>query len=336
MRILILLFCFYSGLQTLIAQPAANGVATPQQYGAKGDGIADDTRALRKCFQKNLNVRLYGKYRIADSISIQTGQRIYGDNAEIIYKTTTGKLLTSFNAHSWQIDGKLTLSGSGNTEGTAIALSITGGKNIQVSGLTITDISGTGIALSEGVYLQRGNCALMTNVSIVNSWKGLQTFKASEYHSFVNLNIVGCAYSAEIRSGNISLLGGNIVDNTYGLFIGGRYGTNNSHGIISGVNINHNKAYNLLCDSVQHGETFIGCHFFGQKTENIIIRNSKAVSFVGGIIDGRVEIADSSGYQYFNAIELGPSFNLYGFKERAIISNSFYRDAGPYRKETEN
>ena len=307
---------------------------TPEYYGAAGDGLKDDTKALRKCFAASLNVRLTGIYLVSDSISIRTGQRIYSENAKITFQTTTGKTLSAYNASSWQISGKLTITGSGNKSGTAIALGIVGGKNIDISGLTILNISGTGILFTQGIYLQRGNCALMNNVVVSDSWMGIQTLERSEYHSFVNVNIVGCTYGVDIRSGNISWTGGNIVDNRYGLFVGGAFGTNNSHGIFTGVNINHNKVYNLYCDFVEYGQTFTGCHFFGEKSNNIIIKNSNAVAFNGGIIDGRVEIGDTTGFQYLHGVELGPSFNLTMHKEKAILVNCFTIKDGIYPGNT--
>src|SRR5690606_31933319 len=102
-----------------------------------------------------------------------------------------------------------------------------------------------------------------------------------------------CNTGAMILGGNTTLTGGNLVDNVTGLYLGGSYGQNNSHGIINGVNINHNTNLNLYAQNVENGESIIGCHFYGTTTNNIRIENSKGILFDGCIIDGRLENIDT-------------------------------------------
>lgn len=59
-------------------------IATPQQYGAIGDGVHDDTEAIQTCVANHDNVHIpTGVYRISDTIQItRAGQTIWGDGSE--------------------------------------------------------------------------------------------------------------------------------------------------------------------------------------------------------------------------------------------------------------
>jgi len=57
---------------------------SPQQYGAKEDGIADDTAAFRKCLAENDNVLLYGAYKISATQAIRSGQNIESQSARMV------------------------------------------------------------------------------------------------------------------------------------------------------------------------------------------------------------------------------------------------------------
>lgn len=318
-----------------LAQNKLNNKATPEAYGAKGNGVADDTKALRDCFAKNKVVKLSGEYLVSGTIDIASDQQIYSENARIKY-AGSDVLLRSGDCSDWQIAGKLTISGTGMKEGKASAIFIEGGKNIDISGLTVQDFQGTALTLKQGKKFQRGNCLRLSNSLVTACWTGVYVYPQSEYHSVSGVNVIGCHSAVEIRGGNVTWTGGNIGDNVHGLFIGGSYGSNNSHGIFQGVNINHNTEYNLRCDSVELGQTFSGCHIYGEKDKSIIINESRAVSFVGGTIDGRVAIAGSAENQhhYFNAVQLEPYFNLAPAFKNVYFNNCFTRIGGPYQPET--
>lgn len=65
------------------------GVSTPQMYGAKGDGITDDTRALKNALAVHDEVFLpKGEYLITEPIDLTNGKSLYSYNQEgtIVYK----------------------------------------------------------------------------------------------------------------------------------------------------------------------------------------------------------------------------------------------------------
>jgi len=336
---LIYIVLFAASVSTVVRAEAQAGIrtaGTPQQYGAMGDGKADDTKALQECFAEHSTVLLSGTYVVSDSIHIRSGQQVFFENASIRFMAKHGVLFYSFNSSDWQFSGKGRITGTGFEAGDAIAIYIEGGKNIDISGITVEQLHGTAVDMRPGKTFQRGNCVRLSNSAIINCWTGVKVAAGSEYHSIMNTNVIGCSSAAEIRGGNVSWTGGNIGDNTKGLFVGGRYGTNNAHGIFNGVNINHNTEYNIWCDSVELGQTFVGCHVYGEVDRSIVISESRAVSFTGGIIDGRIAISASSSNQfhYFTGVQLEPYFNLTPAFQRAYFVNCYTRDGGLYRGNT--
>lgn len=59
-------------------------IATPQIYGAVGDGVHDDTTAIQTCLSNHDNVHIpAGTYLITDTIQVtRTGQTVWGDGSE--------------------------------------------------------------------------------------------------------------------------------------------------------------------------------------------------------------------------------------------------------------
>lgn len=58
-----------------------NGTVCPEQFGAKGDGVSDDTEAIIKCLSNNATMRLNNKeYYITSPLRIANNKRIVGNN----------------------------------------------------------------------------------------------------------------------------------------------------------------------------------------------------------------------------------------------------------------
>lgn len=53
---------------------------TPEMFGAKGDGITDDTEAVQKCFLSHKNIFLTGKYLVTKSVTIDNQVSVLGNN----------------------------------------------------------------------------------------------------------------------------------------------------------------------------------------------------------------------------------------------------------------
>lgn len=271
---------------------------TPQDYGAIGDGVADDTEAIRACFASNNNILLYGEYKVTDFIEILDNQFIFSNNA-IIKRTLAGDsaIFAALNRFGFQITGKLTLEGDGDgsTVGESAGISVAGCDGFYLDGITIKNIKGIGLKIDSGAnVMPRGDGARISNLQLIQNYIGVNTGHShqAEYHSFTNINATECGTGLKIQGGNISFSGGNIVDNNIGIYIGGTLGTNNSHGILNGININHN-ALNLRVYNADLGQSISACHFYGKASSNIEIINSKGIVFSNCIIDGKFENVDS-------------------------------------------
>lgn len=59
-----------------VAACRAAVAASAADYGARGDGIADDTRALQAALDAEATLRLDGRYRITDALRLRSGQTV--------------------------------------------------------------------------------------------------------------------------------------------------------------------------------------------------------------------------------------------------------------------
>lgn len=90
----------YKATQAAVAQVNV----TPEMYGAIGDGVADDTKALQECFKHN-NVNLGNKtYVVSGQIELTSDMRIAGNGATII-DTYNGKTFYAKDCKNIHISG---------------------------------------------------------------------------------------------------------------------------------------------------------------------------------------------------------------------------------------
>lgn len=316
---------------------ANNLSVTPQQYGAVGDGVSDDTTPILACLAANPCVRFYAKYKITGTLHIKSGQRIYSDNCTITYATTSGIAILADSATNWQIDGKLTIRGSGKANNTAVGIKSNYSDHFLISGVTCSNISGWGFLFTGNYKLPRGNAGMVSDCYADSCATGLDVHYHSEFLSFVNFNSTANIQGVTILAGNTSMTGGNVVDNDYGIYLGDALSTNNAHGILNGINVNHNTNNNLDCENVQYGETISNCHFYGTSTNNIIINNSYGVSFTGGIIDGLISNTDSNtpkGFHYFSGVQIEPSIAVSGYTAGLFFQRCFTINGGMWSGNT--
>jgi hypothetical protein len=305
--------------------------ATPQQYGAVGNGIVDDTVAINACMTANLNVLFYGKYKITASINIKDNQMIFSNNSEVIFFTTTLPAFVANEKKGWKIAGKMSILGSGKSNNMASGIKVLGCHEFHIEGVTSKNISGHGFLITEGTNPTpyRGKAGLITGCNSRDNWTGLEyTYGLSvEYNNLTDFNATGNALGLSIKCGNITVIGGNILENDNGIYLGEIPNANNSHGIFSGINVNHSKGYNLKIYRADYGQTIQGCHFYGEVAENIEIINSYGIIFNGCIIDGKISNNDQNepkGYHLFSQCQMDPYTNVEG--EKVHFKNCFTKN----------
>lgn len=305
---------------------------TPQDYGAVGNGIEDDTAAINACLSANSNVLLYGTYKISSTINIQSNQFIFSNNCTISSVVTGFVFLKADNVNNWGISGKLKVTGSGYSDSTSKALNVIGGYNYSVKGMIISEIDGWGILVENGVSNgTRGQRGTFSNIYINNCWTGIETGLLQEYTTLDSFKVTNCYYGCTFQGGNINLLNSNINDNINGVYIGDTIGSNNGHGIISNTNMNHNTGWNLRMVRLEYGQTITGCHFYGTGVLNIQIVDSYGITFDGCIIDGNIDNLDSNAVKGTHLISnslIEPSTNYTG--EKIYVRNCITRTDSQY------
>jgi hypothetical protein len=281
------------------------GVLTAKQYGAKGDGVTDDTAFIQALSLNNLKCYVSNdSYLMTGKVSIRANQIWEMNNPE--FKLNGTNFVTIFEAddvNEWGILGRTRCVGTlvtGADVGAEIGLVVKGCQRYRVEGFTARAMRSHGIHLQAGTLAPapRGDQGQWSDCSANESRLGLQidTDTSIEFNTFTNFNANGNLNGIDIGAGNNTFVGGNIVDNSLGGVLLSN-GSNHGHGIMSGVNINHNAAYNIKAVSVTNGFTFSGCHFYGNGglTCPIWFENSKGLHIEGGTIDSAIYNDGSTG-----------------------------------------
>jgi hypothetical protein len=206
----------------------------------------------------------------------------------------------------WSFRGSVTLTGllsascGGSCPGEK-GLYVEACRRFRVEDVTATLFLGPAIHIAPGARAASsllGDVGQWSNIHVDQSMVGLQADAgtAAEYQTISNLNATGNITGVQIAAGNISITGGNIVKNaTNGLILTG--GSNNGHGFIANVSINHNGSYNIIADGVSLGFTLKAIHAYADSASagKIWFKNgATGVAIMNSIIDSPV-IHDASG-----------------------------------------
>jgi hypothetical protein len=261
-------------------------------YGAVGDGTTDDYLNIQKAIDAagdgGVIVFPFATYKVSEAINMRNGQTWIMEGCTLKNTTDTKHVIRVNAKDNWSILGKSTLQGTLVTAATAAesGLYITDGSGYLVEGVVAEKFKGKGIYLDGNLApAYRSKRGQFTNCSANENTIALQIDAGNEYNTFSNFNAGGNALGTKIYGGNNTFVGGNIVDNTTGVYLGN--GTNHGHGVFLGVNINHNTSANIEAVGVLNGYTFIGCHIYGNGTNHglIWLNGCKGITIQGGIID---------------------------------------------------
>lgn len=303
---LVLLFCTafavyvsarLDNIQYLMAIQVDNGVINAARFGAKGDGLADDTSALTQAFdaaRKHSGVLIIpkGVYLVGGQLGVGSGMIIKSDGAVLVHTKPSGVLLSASSADDWSLEGPLTLAGTRKAkgaQGTEVGMLISGCNRFIVEKLTVRDFSGKGLLLDGGhpSRAARGDSGKFAFVSLINNGLGLElaadTKYSAEYNLFTLISFSGNDVAARIVAGNNVISTSNLVDNTGGVQLAA--GLNHGHGIISSSNINHNVDFNIRANGVTNGFTFDGDHAYGGP---VILEQSNGIEFPGSVVESQI------------------------------------------------
>lgn len=273
------------------------GILNVLDYGAVCDGVTDDSDAFNAAFEdaaaRRVSIMIPGRTCIINSrLMIHDNLVIRSEGATLKHGRGSGEILAAISADDWVINGPLTLAGTRTNvsrEGDETGLLISGANRFMVDKLTVRDFKGTGIRLTGGKPSRaaRGDRGKFAFITFINNHVGLsleaEKKYAAEYNLFTLMSFSGNDVAAHIVAGNNIISTSNIVDNTNGILLSG--GTNHGHGIMSAVNVNHSRGYNLKADNITNGYTFDGCHIYGDMPGSVLLGQSTGVDFTGCIVD---------------------------------------------------
>ena len=198
-------------------EAVAQRYATPQMYGAIGDGVSDDTEAINKCLADNSRVFIpKGTYIIDPSVSLI----MHNDQ---VLELSENTIIKAFVADETKYNYAITISGVSNV--TVKGGKICGDKN-EYPDSTAERGYGIFIKNSKNVTVEdceisdfRGDCI------IIESYSHPYPTSTAEYDVFVNRNISikGCYIHNSLRHG-ITVMGvrGLLVKDTEILYTNGK------------------------------------------------------------------------------------------------------------------
>jgi hypothetical protein len=264
-------------------------------------------------------------YLMNGTISIRAGQA-WNFNGALIYHTDDTKVMFDASAvNNWALIGPCTLVGMLSSSGTTgeKGVHVAGCNSYRVSAMTARLFKGPGFHIEPGTFAgfkgdqgQWSDCAGYENMVPLQVDNGA----GAEYNTFTNFNASGNVQGPYIAAGNTTMIGGSICQNNTGVYLSG--GTNNGHGIFSGVNINHNGAYNIRANGVTNGHTFIGCHIYGDSsTAGLVLfeNGSTDIVIIGGVLDSKV-VNDSGTNHVINNKTYG-QFAVAGSNAAGLIQS---------------
>lgn len=297
----------------------ANDGAT-NDYATWAAAAASGERVIRA---EGLNCRVQG------TVSIPAGQVWLLSGTRITFTGDTQRLFSAVGVNDWALVGPFTVVGDlvvdPGAAVTAAAVYIENCANWTVHRPTIANVRGAGIHMVPGASVRSrgegGKVIAPTFKGCVWGWKD-EPGSGAEYCTVTDVHAYGCAQAGvETAAGNIIWQGGHLVDNIRdGMRVRG--GANHAHGIVAGLNLNHNGQYNLHAKDVLNGETFTGCHVYANGTGVgvVYLENCKGVTLDGGTLDAWVynEKGASGSYNYLRGMHCPGGYG--GVEIRSVVS----------------
>ncbi len=215
----------------------------PEDYGAAGDGVTDDSAAVQNCIANYDVSVLYGKYNLAGTVI-----NVPSDKIIIIY----GEVITAEN-EAFNATGSANIIIKGgtftgdNASDLESAIIIDGSNNVLIDGLTISDF------LNKGIDVRNGS-----NIVSVNNC----TISGASGSSGAGVSVHG--YTTE----NINISDVKVKDSRIGVTVNGSH-----HISISDVIIDNCNVYGVGFDGVitNSGDGAHDC-----TVTNVIINNDNA------------------------------------------------------------
>ena len=272
-----------------------------KDFGAVGDGITDDSAAFVLALAVSAAVYLPpGIYLVNSGVALSTGsKKLFGAGRKASIIKTTGNIAcititSNYNEiHDLGFLGTgkgATYDASGNASQRGIYLN--GGGTVGLLNL-ISGCHFTGFGRA-GVTVEQTNASAhqpnqLNGCLFDNNNIGLERAVQGEYVSAVGCDFWQNHYGEYIRGGNAVTVGGSSVDNLTGVFLAS--GSNDSHGVHTGMLINHNIDYNVRAQAITNGYVFEACAMY---EGDILLTGSAGVVIRNGLLDAIAYYFDGS------------------------------------------
>lgn len=211
-------------------------------------------------------------YVFNGEFSIRSGQVVRLNGATLVHTDNTKRFFTAIGVNGWSLLGPGTVQGTLTTAGSAPekGLYVEGCNRYRVSQITAQLFLNSAFHIAPGIYAPfKSDQGQWSDCAAYESITGLQVDAGTgaEYDVFTAFKAAGNITGAQIAAGNTTLIGGDFTDNVQtGILLLG--GSNNGHGIMLGVNANHNPSFNLKAVGVSNGFTIEACHFYADSAQN--------------------------------------------------------------------
>ncbi len=282
-------------LQNLISISKLN-VVTLEKYGAVGDGVTNDSAAMTAALaavasggtiqlgsNKTYLVSASAPYNVPAGVTIVG----YGDSSIIKTTANTAVFIPSGDHTTFR---NFRILGSGAIASSQIGIANqnlgagfnTGFHWMRIEGITFDTLGGAGVLTYQitppSPTVTPYFTALITNCRCWECGTGL--WLLGEYSTVTGIQIDGCGIGIECEGGNQVYVGGTITACGTGFKLDG--GGNDAHGVVSGMEINHNTTNIFVWNNEANGEKFVDCMIY---SGDILLQSTHAVQFIGCQID---------------------------------------------------
>lgn len=262
------------------------------------DGVTDDSATWQAAIDSGSRViDARGlNCKISTTVNLASNQVILMQGTEIVIAGTAFTCFSAIAKNNGALVGPFRITGDLVTNpGTGVSsagILLQDCSNYRVDMPTVRTVKGYGILLKPGASTRaRADGNIITSPIVRENVWGMQdeAGTGAEYCTVIDIHSTQNAEAGIVTAaGNINWIGGHSVDNDLdGVRV--QNGSNHAHGIVNGMNINHNPQYSIHCTSVLNGQSFIGCHIYGNSVGStqgaLFFENCKGIHVSGGTLD---------------------------------------------------